>query len=269
MLLMTLHRAMESGLLDDYYLKGGAAIEVRHGFGARATQDVDLELPVPLDVIVPVFAAAIAVGCDDFTFELRGDARPVREDAVTVTVAMKYLGRAWGSIEVDLAPAQPGDVADTLPLASVEFPDLHGRVRTMRTEFQIAQKIHAITMPEPAGYPLKYARHVVDLLYLAGTGVDPATLAAACQGVFDARSAKDGRTWPPDAIILPERWIADFRRERSHAASCCVPRAMPGALVGGDSALLRMTRAALTSASSSWPHATQWNRVSFRFSFAT
>jgi MFS family permease len=60
-----------------------------------------------------------------------------------------------------------------------------------------------------------------------------------------------------------------FRRERSHAASCCVPRAMPGALVGGDSALLRMTRAALTSASSSWPHATQWNRVPFRLSFAT
>jgi predicted kinase len=42
-----------------------------------------------------------------------------------------------------------------------------------------------------------------------------------------------------------------FRRERGQAASCDLPRAMPGALVGGDSALWRMTRAALTSASSS------------------
>jgi hypothetical protein len=41
-----------------------------------------------------------------------------------------------------------------------------------------------------------------------------------------------------------------IRRERGHAASCCAPRALPGALVGGDSARRRITRAAFTSASS-------------------
>jgi hypothetical protein len=41
-----------------------------------------------------------------------------------------------------------------------------------------------------------------------------------------------------------------LRRERGHAASCCAPRALPSALVGGDSARRRITRAAFTSASS-------------------
>jgi len=210
MLLMTLHRAMEVGVLEDYHLKGGAAIEVRHGFGARATLDVDIELPVPLAQLTTVFASAIAVGCGDFTFALRPGERPVREDAVRVSVVMNYLLRRWATMSVDLAPAQPGALADSLPLLAVEFPDIAGEVRTMKTEFQIAQKIHAVTTPDPPDHRLPYARHVVDVLYLAGMGVNPAVIGAACQAVFDARSVSDGRAWPPPATVLPERWIADY-----------------------------------------------------------
>jgi hypothetical protein len=36
-------------------------------------------------------------------------------------------------------------------------------------------------------------------------------------------------------------WLSYFRRERGQAASCCLPRAVPGALMGGDSARRRMT----------------------------
>jgi Nucleotidyl transferase AbiEii toxin, Type IV TA system len=210
MLLMTLHRAIEVGILEDYHLKGGAAIEVRHGFGARATLDVDIELPVPLAQLTTVFASAIGVGCGDFTFALRPEERPVREDAVSVSVVMRYLLRPWATISVDLAPAQPGNLADSLPLLAVEFPDITGEARTMKTEFQIAQKIHAVTTPDPAGHLLPYARHVVDVLYLASTDVSPSVIGAACQAVFDARSVHDGRSWPPPAIVLPERWITEY-----------------------------------------------------------
>jgi hypothetical protein len=42
----------------------------------------------------------------------------------------------------------------------------------------------------------------------------------------------------PDRARL--RWVM-VRRERGQAASCCLPRAVPGALMGGDSARRRMT----------------------------
>jgi len=209
MLLLTLHHAIEEGALDDYHLKGAAAIEMRHGFGVRATTDIDIELPCRIHEVTAAFAAAIAVGCGDFSFDLLPGVRPIREDAVRVSVAMKYLGRRWATINVDLAPSQPGDVADHLPLMVVEFPEIAGVARTMKTEYQIAQKIHAATTPDRPDYQLDYARHVVDVLYLADEGPDLFAIGAACQAVFDARSATDGRTWPP-VVELPERWIAEY-----------------------------------------------------------
>jgi hypothetical protein len=209
MLLLALQHAIERAVLDDYHLKGGVAIEMRRGFSARSTTDLDIELPYAIDELTAVFNAAITVGCGDFTFELLPDVRPIREDAVRVSVAMKYLGRRWARIEVDLASAQPGDVADHLPLIVVEFPDVAGVARTMKTEYQIAQKIHAATTPDRPDYQFNYARHVVDVLYLAGEGPDFFAIRAACQAVFDARSATDGRAWPP-IVELPKRWIAEY-----------------------------------------------------------
>jgi hypothetical protein len=209
-LLTTLDRAKRLGILEDYHLKGGAAIELRHGFGVRATRDIDIEIAVPITELTTAFASALAVGCGEFTFALRPGERAVREDAISVAVVMHYVGRPWATISVDLAPAQSGVLADDLPLIIVEFPDITGDVRTMRTEFQMAQKIHAITMGDPPDYQLAYARHVVDVLYLSGTGVEPALVAAACQAVFDARAKNDGRSWPPPMVVLPERWIADY-----------------------------------------------------------
>lgn len=208
-LLLALHHAIEEGLLVDYHLKGGVAIELRRGFSSRSTTDVDIELPYAVENLAAVFGAAIAIGCGDFTFELLPDVRPIREDAVRVSVAMKYLGRRWARIEVDLAPAQVGNVADKLPLVLIEFPGVTGIARTMKTEYQIAQKIHAATMPDRPDYHFNYARHIVDILYLAGEHADLFAIRAACQAVFEARSATDGRTWPP-IVDLPERWMADY-----------------------------------------------------------
>ncbi|HEY0381615.1 MAG TPA: nucleotidyl transferase AbiEii/AbiGii toxin family protein [Candidatus Elarobacter sp.] len=209
MLLLALHHAIEEGELDGYVLKGGAAIELRHGFGARTTTDLDIELPCRIDELTALFETAIAVGCGDFRFELLAGIRPIREDAVHVSVAMKYIGRRWATIDVDLAPAQSGDVADRSPLMVVEFPEIAGIARTMKPEYQIAQKIHAATTPDRPDHQYDYARHVVDVLYLASQGVDLFAIRSACQAVFDARSVTDGRRWPP-VVHLPERWIAEY-----------------------------------------------------------
>jgi hypothetical protein len=39
-----LERAVEESIIDDYYIKGGVALELRFGDRARATKDVDIGL---------------------------------------------------------------------------------------------------------------------------------------------------------------------------------------------------------------------------------
>ena len=39
-----LERAVQEAILDNYYLKGGVAMELRFAEGARATKDIDIGL---------------------------------------------------------------------------------------------------------------------------------------------------------------------------------------------------------------------------------
>lgn len=207
-LVATLERAVERGHIDTYCVKGGTAIELRFGSRARATRDLDLELPVPLDKLVAVFASALDVGYGDFTMRLKRGPRPIRDEAIRVEVAMQFMETDWTTINVDLAPAQAGNFADDVPLSLRELsPDglpLTGRV--MRTEYLIAQKVHAVTTPDP---PTAYARHVVDIVYLYRTGTDIETLRGACHAIFDVRSERDGRARPP-AVDLPTHWEREY-----------------------------------------------------------
>jgi hypothetical protein len=209
-LIAALARAVDAGIIHDYIVKGGAAIELRFGTLARATRDLDVELPVPLEALRDAFAAALAGGLDDFSFTVRERVRAVREEALRVEVVVRYLGQPWATVDVDLAPAECGDFADPISVANAELPSVSITARTMRTEFLIAQKIHAALTPDEPDYEYGYARHVVDVLFLARSNVDLDSVRAACHVVFELRSSRDGRTWPPQTIALPPRWITEY-----------------------------------------------------------
>ena len=208
-LLAALDRAVAAGRIRDYLVKGGAAIELRFGAAARTTRDLDVELPAPLGDLPEAFAAALADAPGEFTFALRDDRREIREDAVRVSVIMRFAGNGWATIDVDLATAADDTATDEIPIVAVEIPDAAARARTMRTEFLIAQKIHAILTPDETDYQYAYARHVVDVLFLARqTTIDE--IRHACEAVFASRASASGRTWPPQAIGLPNRWQRDY-----------------------------------------------------------
>jgi hypothetical protein len=208
MLLEALERAVAQNALHGYLLKGASAIELRYGTSARATRDIDIELPIPLDRLAAVFAEVLAVGFDDFTFRLRGSPKQIRDEAVRVAVEMRYLDRSWATLDVDLAPALLPEAANDVQITSAEIPLVSGKARTMTTAYVIAQKIHAVTMPEPLA---SYARHIVDLVFLASVGVDTAEVRAACQAVFVARSSNDRRTWPPTDFAIPQEWETNYQ----------------------------------------------------------
>ena len=47
-------------------------------------------------------------------------------------------------------------------------------------------------------------------LFLARADIDLDSVRAACHLVFELRSPRDGRVWPPRSITLPARWIGEY-----------------------------------------------------------
>ena len=108
-----LERAIH-GVLGDYCLKGGAAMELRFAQRARATKDLDLGIE---------------------------GSRTIR--TIRVEVAVQYRTRAWQTIEVDLGPAKAGPVDLVDPyvqgLTELGIP-VTSPVRCLRLADQVAQK---------------------------------------------------------------------------------------------------------------------------------
>ena len=103
-----LERAVNEGVLENYYLKGGVAMELRFAESARATKDIDIGVPVERKQRLRVFQDAMALGFDEFTFHMKG--KPLnmdKVDALRLELAIRYRTRAWQTIAVDLGPAGP------------------------------------------------------------------------------------------------------------------------------------------------------------------
>src|SRR5271163_732252 len=106
-----LERAVEERILDNYYLKGGAAMELRFAESARATKDVDIGISGEHADRLKAFQDAIALGFDEFSFQIKR--RTLKMDKVDVQrleLAVRYRTRAWQTIDVDLGSAGIGAV---------------------------------------------------------------------------------------------------------------------------------------------------------------
>ncbi len=198
-----LERAVTEGILEDYDLKGGVALELRFAEGARTTKDIDIGIPVQREKRLPAFQNAVALGFDDFTFQVKG--KPLNMDkvgAVRLELSIRYRTRAWQTIDVDLGPSGTGAVEFVVPTIRgvaamglrVPFP-----VRCMNLSEQVAQKLHACTGPYSQGR----ARDVLDILLIDLLGkLDGPAVQEAAEKVFTARGTHD---FPP-AVFLPVEW---------------------------------------------------------------
>ena len=96
-------------VLDNYYLKGGAAMELRFAEGARATKDIDIGVSGERAARLALFQNALALGFDDFSFRLKGKPLNMEKvDAVRLELAIQYRTRAWQTIDVDLGDSRSG-----------------------------------------------------------------------------------------------------------------------------------------------------------------
>src|ERR1700733_2870933 len=156
--------AMQEGALGAYYLKGGAAMELRFAQSARATKDLDLGIEGSRTTRMQTLSNVLRLTFDQFTFRLKARTRDMEQaDTVRVEVAVQYRTRSWQTIEVDLGPATAGQIDLIDPhvqgLAELGIP-VTSPVRCLGLTDQVAQKLHACTGPGATGR----ARDVLDIL---------------------------------------------------------------------------------------------------------
>jgi hypothetical protein len=202
-----LERAVSEGILDNYYLKGGVAMELRFAEGARATKDIDIGVSGESGERLRLFQDAIALGFDDFTFQLKGKPLSMgKVEAVRLELAVRYKTRAWQTIEVDLGPSGKGLVDLVKPvIRGVEAMGLRvpSPVRCLNLSEQVAQKLHACTGPYSHGR----ARDVLDILLIDLLGkLDAPAVREAANQVFTQRATHD---FPPSTQI-PKEWQSEL-----------------------------------------------------------
>ncbi len=198
-----LERAVGEGVLEAYDLKGGVALELRFAEGARATKDIDIGIPGETQKRLRIFQDAVALGFDDFTFQVKGKPFLMEEvEAIRLELALRYKTRAWQTIEVDLGSGGTSEIDLVIPV-------IHGLaemglrvpspVRCLNLSEQVAQKLHACTGPQSQGR----ARDVLDILLIELLGqTDARGVRAAAERVFEARAT---HPFPP-TIRIPAEW---------------------------------------------------------------
>ena len=90
--LRRLESAVEKGVIDTYYLKGGVAMELGFARAARTTKDFDLGLRGNRTERIRRLSEVLQLSFDEFTFRLRPEQHEMElADTVRVEVAVEFL----------------------------------------------------------------------------------------------------------------------------------------------------------------------------------
>ncbi|HEX6038848.1 nucleotidyl transferase AbiEii/AbiGii toxin family protein [Longimicrobium sp.] len=197
-----------------FVVKGGVALELRLRNQARATRDMDLILNRDGGDLLLELEDLLASPYEAFTFRRKGREHRMLNGAVRVKVQVSYMGREWGTVEVDVARREGETEVELVPgLPLLQEFGLTGPddVECLSLRHHVAQKLHGMTLPMPEGRQNERFRDLVDLLLLRQFIEDHTALASACADVFARRGT---HAWPP-ALVPPEEWREPFARMAS------------------------------------------------------
>lgn len=198
-------------MLPDGVVKGGSSLMFRYGGDTtRYTRDMDTARVMELDAYLDKLEKSLKTGWHGFTGRLQRVEPPhpagVPQGYVMMPYDVKvaYNGRSWQTVRIEIGHNEigdadeaelecPSDIADVLERLGFPRPD---PVPVMRLPYQIAQKLHAVTM-EGADRP----HDLVDLqLMCARSQIDLAETRAICVRLFDYRRRQ---AWPPTVAKGP------------------------------------------------------------------
>lgn len=229
-------------LPDAVAVKGGMGVKLRFGeLGTRATSDLDVSTRTRGEEFEQAFRARLAEGWGTVPpskGEQRRDPDAPQRVAFTATVravklhdpglarpeyvmhpyrvSIAFLGNAWGALDVEVSDPEIDshvhsrrDIDGELVQfgAYFGFGDLQS-VELVDLEYQIAQKLHAVTDPA-----YMRAHDLVDLQLLWNAAPDLQVLQELCERTFDWRQQQ---VWPPLPLRPMDGWelaYADARAE--------------------------------------------------------
>lgn len=162
-------------MLPEGAVKGGSAMALRYGRGTRFTQDLDAARVQSLAKFRSDFEDSLSAGWAGFSGRLVEKAAP-RPPAVPTAYVMQpfevkldYRGRSWCTVKFELGHNEIGDAdepeyrlaADLVDLFTDVGLDPPRPVPVLRSDYQVAQKLHAIS-----GVGSERARDLIDLQLL-------------------------------------------------------------------------------------------------------
>lgn len=208
-----LHRVRDATGDSMFVVKGGVAMELRMRVGARATRDVDAVFLGAFEEWLDALDDALEGDVGDFELS-RGEPVEIRTTrTMRIDVYLDYRGRRWGTVTLDVAPAEGREILDVdevqpFDLAQFGLPGPRS-VSVVGTPYLIAQKLHACTeLFQNRDNPR--VRDLIDL-QLARELVQEADLPRvrfACLSIFRKRAT---HPWPPD-LVVPASWPAAYGR---------------------------------------------------------
>jgi hypothetical protein len=120
-----LDRAHDTAGQPLFLVKGGVAMELRFGTGARATKDLDLAYRAAGEDMLERLDDALAGGHGDFTAQ-RTPAEPVRNTAaMRLAIKLAYRSRPWATVPTEIAPAEAG-IAEEIERLPAKPPRVSG-----------------------------------------------------------------------------------------------------------------------------------------------
>ena len=185
-----------------FVIKGGIALELRLPGRARATRDIDITVNHDSADLVILLEDALATGYGYFSFRRSGEAYPMEHGATRVQVALQYRGQSWGKIPVDLTRRE-GTHTEIEMVSALALQDPFGittpdRLPCISLRYQMAQKLHGMTLVRADGRPNERVADVIDLLLLEGSAPPLEKLKTACLDVFARRGQ---HAWPPRCVV--------------------------------------------------------------------
>jgi hypothetical protein len=93
-----LERAMQEGVLGAYYLKGGAAMELRFAQHARATKDLNLGIEGSRAIRMQTLTTVLQLAFDDFTYRVNRELGIWNSPTQFVSKLLSSRGRAPGRL---------------------------------------------------------------------------------------------------------------------------------------------------------------------------
>lgn len=234
-------------------IKGGMGVKLRFGeHGTRATADFDVSAESRGEEFEQRFHANLAEGWGTVPpskKERRRDPHAPNRVAFTASlrakkpydpglanseyvmhpyrVTISFLGKEWGGLDVELSDAEIAPEAHTsheIDKELVEFGDYFGfdelqPVPMIDLEYQIAQKLHAVTDPS-----YMRAHDMVDLQILFTGQVDFGYLRELCVRTFGWRRQQ---TWPPLPLRPMDNWESAYSDAREETETNGMTNVLP------------------------------------------